>query len=259
MTQNRFFGLQTFEPIPDEWAATIAAKGWGRVRVEGTRYDELMAQCQKYSLWPLWILRRGQEATVPSGIDVEIGNECNAGCAPDWPKMTPTEYAAWVSEAAPSLLGRGNTVYVGAANNTSPSGIEWTRDVLARLTDLPQLRVSFHRYPDPDQDPLKPKKGYRTLADEDAAILDCVKGRRWAISEAGLVDVTYRDWSSWKYFGKRRTRLAVDGHRTQAARFKRLGADWYCVYQLNSSATEHYGIRRLDETWTASADLPGLL
>jgi hypothetical protein len=252
VTQNRFFGLQTFEPIPDEWAATIAAKGWGRVRVEGVRYDDVMAQCQKHTLWPLWILRRGQEATVPSGIDVEIGNECNAGCAPDWPKLTPAEYAAWVSAAAPSLLGRGNTVYVGAANNTSPAGIAWTRDVLALLPMHPRLRVSFHRYPDPDQDVSKPKKGYKTLADEDRAILDCVKGRRWALSEAGLVDATTRDWSSWKYFGKKHTRLAVDGHRWQAARFKRLGADFYVVYQMQGE----YGIRRPDGTWKQAADLP---
>ena len=260
---NRFLGLQTFGEIPEPWAAEIAARGWGRVRVEGTNYAPIMAQCQKYDLWPLWILDRGEHLTCPSGIDVEIGNEHNAGCTREpgrapWPKLAPIDYAAWVLEAWPTLLAAGCTVYVGAANNTSVSALAWTRDVLARLPYHPQLRVSFHRYPGGDQRPDVPQKGHSNIAAEDAAILDVVKGRRWAISEAGLTDTSFRDWSSWRYFGKRRTRLAVDGHRWQAARFKRLGAEFYCVYQLNSSATEHYGIRTPDGLWLAAANLPTL-
>ena len=264
--QDRYWSLNTFGEIPDPWAAEIASRGWGRVRVEGTDYAAVMAQCQRHELWPLWILDRGEHLTCPSGIDVEIGNECNDGCAREpgrapWPKLSPADYAAWVLEAWPTLLAAGCTVYCGAANNTSVPGLAWTREVLARLPFHPQLRVSFHRYPmnGTNQRPDVPQKGHHSMAAEDAAILDCVRGRRWAITEAGLVDATYRDWGSWKYFGKKRATTAVDGHRWQAARFQRMGADFYCVYQLNSSATEHYGVRRLDGTWTASAALPSLL
>lgn len=254
--KERFWGLQTFELLPDPWAGEIARRGWGRVRVQGTDYGRIMAQCQKYEIWPLWILRRGEESTVPGGISCEIGNECNAGCegTPPWPALSAADYAAWVLEAWPVLLAKGCTAYAGAANNTSPAGIAWTRDVLARLPFHPQLRVSFHRYPDPDQDVSKPKKGHKSIAAEDAAILDCVKGRRWGILEAGLLDVIYRDWSSWRYFGKKRTRLALAGHLDQAARFKRLGADAYVVYQVQGE----FGVRNADGTWKLTADLPRL-
>jgi hypothetical protein len=161
-------------------------------------------------------------------------------------------YAAWVLEAWPALLAKGNTVYVGAANNTSPSALAWTRDVLARLPTHPQLRVSFHRYPDPDQDVTKPKKGFKTLAEEDAAILACVQGRRWAISEAGLVDASGS--TGWWFWRRRWERKAVDGHLAQAARFARLGADFYVVYQLQGE----YGIRTVGGQWKPAADLPTL-
>jgi hypothetical protein len=52
----------------------------------------------------------------------------------------------------------------------------------------------------------------------------------------------------------------VDGHRAQAARFKRLGAEYYVVYQIQSAPNpndgEQYGIRSADGTWKATANLP---
>jgi hypothetical protein len=260
---NRILGLQTFELLPDPWAAEIAARGWGRVRVEGTDYARVMDQCQTYDLWPLWILDRHEEYGCPSGIDVEIGNEQNDGCGPKWPRLSPAQYAAWVMDAWPTLRDKGCVVYVGAANNTSVPGLAWTADVLSRLRDEhgqplyhPNLRVSIHRYPmHDDQKPAMPQKGHATIAAEDAAILACVRGRRWAISEAGLLDVQYRDWGSWRYFGKQRWRRAVDGHRWQAARFRRLGADYYVVYQLQGE----YGVRTADGQWKPAADLPSLV
>jgi hypothetical protein len=255
---DRFWGLNTFEEIPEGWAEEMAARGWGRVRVEGTNYGPIMAQCQRNDLWPLWILARGQETDCPSGIDVEIGNEDNAGCD-KWPQLSSADYAAWVLEAWPVLLAKGCTVYVGAANNMSPSAHAWLREVLARLPVHPQLRVSCHRYPDGDQDVTKPKAGYKSLAAEEAAWLDVVRGRRWAITEAGLVDASGS--TGWWFWRKRWTRKAVDGHRTQAARFRKMGADFYVVYQMQDGppgSREQYGIRTVGGTWKAQADLPSL-
>lgn len=252
---NPFFGLQTFGEIPEEWAVLLSAKGWGRVRVEGTAYDAVMAQCQRHGLQPLWVVRPGQEADVPSGIAVELGNEMNAGCEgnPPWERLSSSDYAAWVLRVYEGLINRGCTVYVGGANNTSGSGLQWTREVLAHLPYMPGLRVSFHRYPDGDQDPQKPKTPWHSMAEEDAALLDVVRGRKWGISEAGLLD--YQKTSGWWFWRKTVTRKAVDGHRWQAERFKRLGAEFLICYQLQGS----YGIRRSDGTWTAVADLPALV
>ena len=239
-------------------ATELFARGWVGVRVEGTNYGPVLAQCQKHHFAPLWILDRGQEASVPGGIACEVGNECNAGCGPRWQKLSSADYTAWVLEAWPVLRAKGNVCYVGAANNTSPSGIQWTKEVLAKLPMHPDLRVSFHRYPDGDQNVTKPKKGYASLAAEDAAILDCVRGRRWAISEAGLVDCTTT--SGFWFWKKTVMRTAVAGHRTQAARFRRLGADFYVYYQMQDEGgqTSGYGVRGNDGLWKATANLPTL-
>jgi hypothetical protein len=211
-----------------------------------------MDQCRRRGFRPLWILDRGEHLTCPSNVDVEIGNECNDGCD-KWPKLTPKEYADWVLEAWPHLLAKNCIVYVGAANNTSVPALAWTKDVLSRLPVHPNLRGSIHRYMmnPKDQRPDVPQKDHASIPAENAAILDCFRGRRWGLSETGIMDVEYRDWSSWRYFGKKRVRLAVDGHRWQAKRFKDLGADFYVVYQIHGE----YG-QFVNGKWSATSNLP---
>jgi hypothetical protein len=258
-----FWRICTSAPICEFEATGITTRKWRGIRVEGTNYDDVLAQCQQYGWRPLWILHRGEEHTVPGGIEVEVGNECNAGCEgdPPWPKLTPAEYVAWVKEVWGVLEAKGNTVYVGAINNTSPGALAWLREVLAALPRHPRLRVSLHRYADADQDVTTPKKGHRSIEEEDRAIVSCVNGRGFGISEAGLIDATYRDWSSWKFFGKKRVRRAFDGHRWQAERFRKLGADFYVVYQMHDGNgpgwINNLGILRFDGvTWKDTANLP---
>lgn len=253
--------LNTFESIPEEWAETISAKGWRRVRVEGTDYDRVLTQCVEHDLKPLWILDRYQHLTFPGHHSAEIGNECNNGIG-RWPRLTPVEYAAWVREALPVLNAKGCEVYVGSINNFSKEAMDWLRAVLALLTPAERaaVRLSAHRYLDPDQRVDKPKQGFSSLAAEERYWLATVQDRPWAVTEAGIVDATYRDWSSWKYFGKLRTRLAVDGHAAQAARLFRLGAEFYCVYQMQDATgtafDDRCGIKTVDGRWKATADLP---
>lgn len=250
---NHRLCLNTFAHLSDDDLSGLLARGWGRVRVEHEDFARVKAQCEPRGIAPLFILRPGEEDRVPEATMCELGNECNAGCAPDWERMTPRAYADWALRAWEILLPRSCTLYVGAINNLSPSALAWLREVLSYLPTHDQLRVSAHRYSDPDGDVTHAKKGFRSLAAENRAWLDVVAGRHWAITEAGLVDAYYRDWSSWKYFGKRRLRTAADGHRWQATRFLDLGADFYTVYQLHDGAgtdwIDRLGIRAQSGAW----------
>lgn len=261
--RDRFWRLQTFELIPDEWAAGLVLRDWGGVRVEGTNYGAIMAQCQRHALWPLWILDRGEHLTVPGGIDCEIGNECNAGIG-KWPRLSPQEYSAWVREAAPVLRAKGCQVYIGALNNQSKEAMNWLRDVLALIPpdERRRLRLSTHYYLDPDMDTSKPKHGFKTLAEQDAYWIATTQGLPWAHTEGGIVDASYRDWSSWRYFGKKRERKAVDGHRALARRLRLLGCEFYTVFQVNDGPGDGFdnrcGIRTVGGQWKPTADLPRL-
>lgn len=253
--------LQTGEEIPESWAWDLEARTWTGVRVEHQDYTTILGQCHRHGFRPLWILRPDEEQGCPREIDVELGNEPDIGCSgnPPWPKMTSDAYAAWVLKAWPTLCAKGCTVYVGAISNPYPGTLNWLKAVLAQLPIHDRLRVSLHRYPDGDQDPTVPKKGYSSLAAENAAILATVAGRKWAVSEAGLTDYT---WTTGFWFWKKsHTRLAVDSHRLQAQRFKALGVDFYVVYQLNDDPNPRnpqYGVRTVAGAWKATSTLPTL-
>jgi hypothetical protein len=256
-TPEAYWRMQTFDWINEAEAAELQRRKWAGVRVEGTNYDVVMDQCRRYNLRPLWILDRGEHKACPGHIDVSLGNEQNDGCGKKWPKLTPREYSDWVLDAWPTLRDKGCVVYVGEANNTSVSGLAWTREVLSRLPFHPQLRLGIHRYPKnpKDQRPETPQDGHRTIAEENAAILDVARGRTIGLTEAGLMDVQFRSWAFDRYFGKRRWRLAVDGHRYQAKRFLDLGSMVYVVYQIHSGGDDLYG-QFVSGKWSATSNLP---
>ena len=259
-TPEAFWRMQTFDWFDEGEAAELQRRQWKGVRVEGTNYAVVMDQCRRYGFRPIWILNRGEHKTCPGNIDVCVGNENNDGCGDKWPRLTAKDYSDWVLDAWPTLRDKGCIVYAGEANNTSVSGLAWTKDVLSRLPFHPQLRGSIHRYMmhPKDQRPEVPQKGHASIAAEDAAILDCFRGRQFGLTETGIMDVQYRSWSWDKYFGKVRWRLAVDGHLWQAKRFKRLGATMIVVYQIHSGGDDLYGVF-VDGQWNAAANLPTLL
>jgi hypothetical protein len=258
---NHRLCLQTFGRLSESDLQVVAGHGWGRGRVEHGDFDFVREQYLARGITPLWILRPGEESGVPEASMVEVGNENCAGCAPDWERMEPRDYAAWALRVWETLIERSCTVYVGAINNPSPSALAWLTEVLRHLPKHDQLRVSLHRYSDPDMDVTKPKRGHRTLAAEDAAILRAVDGRRWAITEAGLVDAWYTTGFWW--WKQARLRKALDGHRWQAQRFLRLGADFYTVYQLHDGPTTAFidqcGIMDRNGVVKETATLPLLI
>ena len=251
---NRVFGLQTFGEIPEEWAETIAAKGWGRVRVEGAAYDAVMAQCQRYSLWPVWIVKSEAEAaTVPSGIDVELLNE------PDLAGWTPQRYNAFVRSVYDTLAAKGNTVYAGCVSNQSKANHAWLKSALAGLP--PDVRASGHRYPDADQDPNTPKKGYRNRSDELRGWMDAIGGRKFAITETGFHTAPYSTgWWLWKKRGQRTDADVARFLLREYGIWKAAGADYVVTYQINdgpgSGWLDRYGIRTVDGRWKTAANLP---
>jgi hypothetical protein len=255
--REAFWTLQTYSELPDGWLPDLVNFGWTRFRVEGDQYDAVMAQCRKYDRVPLWTIFPAQREAVPDGIDIEIGNENNAGCD-KWPQLTAAQYRQWVLDCLPVLWAKGCTVWVGAINNMSPDAHAWLREVLLGLPFDQRLGVTGHRYCDPDMDVTKPKKGYKSLAAEEAAWLDVVKGRRWGWSECGLVDAS--GTSGFWFWKKHWTRKAIDGHRAQAARVKRMGGEFYTVWQINdgpnSDFTNHCGIRTMNGQWKDTAKVP---
>lgn len=258
---NYRVGLNTFGVLGDDDLARVLATGWGRVRVEHGNFEAVQVQCKAVGLSPLHILRPGEEVDVPEASIVEVGNENNAGCAPDWERMAATDYAAWALKVFETLLPRSCTVYVGAINNPSASALAWLSDVLSRLPKHDQLRVSLHRYSDADQDVTRPQKGHRSVPAEDAAILRVCDGRPFAVTEAGLVDAWYTTGFWW--WKKARLRKALDGHLWQARRFLNLGADFYIVYQLHDGPTsawiDNLGIVDRHGVLKETARLPLLL
>jgi hypothetical protein len=252
--QDRFYGIEMFGAIPNPWAETLAAKGWGRVRVEGTAYLDVILQCQQHALWPLWVIKSKAEAdAVPGGIDVEILNE------PDLAGYTPAAYAAFVMSVYPILSMKSCCVYAGCVSNQSKSNHQWLKAALAGLPA--DVRASGHRYPGTDQDPTFPKEGYSTRAAEMAGWTDAIGGRRFAITEIGFNTAPYyTGWWLWKRTHQRTDAEVLKFLKYESAIWKAAGAEFVVVYQLNdgpgSGWLDRYGIRTTSGTWKPSADLP---
>jgi hypothetical protein len=254
MAPNRFIGLQTFGEVPEPWAADIAAQGWGRVRVEGTDYASVLAQCQRQSLWPIWVLKSAEEAAaVPGGIDVELLNE------PNLAGYSPARYQAWAWSVLPALFAKGCTVYAGCVSNQSKADHAWLK---AALTGLPiAVRASGHRYPDSDQDPNRPKAGYGNRSDELRGWRDAIGGRRFAITEIGFHTAPYSTgWWLWKKRGQRTDEDVLRFLIRECGIWKAAGADFSIVYQLQDGPgagwIDRYGVRTAAGQWKTAAALP---
>jgi hypothetical protein len=145
-------------------------------------------------------------------------------------------------------------VYAGAVSNFTPGAIEWLRQALQGVP--PEIRASIHRYPDADQDPNRPKKGFPTLQAEMAAFKAAIGGRRWACTEFGFHTAPYK--TGWWIFSTthRRTDTEVMTFLKQwFARFKAAGAEFGIVYQLHDGIPDtwmnRYGMRGTDGRWKA--------
>ena len=249
------FGLNTFGLIQEEWAKTIAAKGWMRVRVEGTDYVRVNEQCARAGLKPLWILKTPEEVQlVPPGSEVEILNEPNF-------TMSPSAYQALVRSWLPALEAKNCIIYAGCVSNQSKADHAW---IHAALSGLPaHIRASGHRYPGTNQDPNIAKKGYTNRAAELAGWLSAINGRKFAMTEIGFHSAPWTTgWWFWRKRGQRTDGEILAFLHAEYTRYLTAGAEFVITYQLNDgpspSYLDHYGIRTLDGVWKPQADLPHL-
>ena len=195
-------GLETFSPLADETELdAIAANGYKVARVEAPvalsagvlssnppakavqdltdYYATTKAQYAKFDLTCHWVIEPQEAPYVLAGSSVDFMNEMNVG----WrgkPRMTAAHYRAELETALDQLLPRGVTVYAAVASDTDTSAVAWTKAILAGLP--PEVRACYHRYPN-QNDPTKPKKGWKTRAAESAGILDANGGRPFIVSE----------------------------------------------------------------------------
>jgi hypothetical protein len=204
----------------------------------------MIDEAEAAGLRPLVIVRDGvQLEQLPDGIDVELKNE------PDLNGPTPAVYAQFVSEAA-KIAHRGRqTLWVGAVSNLNRRGLEY----LKNLGELPaDVGVSVHRYGDGTFE--NPHDGFPSRDAEVAALRAIIGDRPFGVSEFGYPKHRY-GWGPFS--GQITPEHAALFIRQEIAFWRRHGAAWSIVYQLNDGPTDsradRYGIRAFDGTWRPAA------
>jgi hypothetical protein len=234
-------GMQTFQPTP--WINDLIEKKWDLVRVENL---DRASEVNEQGIKPLWIIRPEDADIVDRGSIVEILNEPDIGTG--WGKYTPVEYHELVMSCYPKLKDRECTIYAGSISNFSKNNLDWLAEFIPGLP--PDIRISAHRYPDPDQDRTKAKKGFKTRTEELAYFKSIIGPRRFGITEFGFQHLPYK----WKTCFRTKW-LTYEEHarivETEFLYWEVAGADLAVYYQIQSDPRigDGYGARDKDGNW----------
>jgi hypothetical protein len=256
--------MQTGNIVDAQDTAVLTANAWGRVRVQGRNYDDVMLWCQAHQLVPVWVLWPDQVHEVPCGSDVELYNEPDCGCAgtPPWPKLSPAQYREDLLAAYPTLQARGCTIYAGSVTNISPPALSWLTQMLVGVPG--DVGVATHRYSDGGtKSATTPRRPYATRSAEFAALKAAIGSRRWAVTEFGYHTARQSRYGGWlgKWLGFRLTdQQVVENVRLDLLYYKAAGADFAVAYQWldgpNDEPLHRYGARRLDGTYKPWVEVP---
>jgi hypothetical protein len=217
--------------------------------VDAPRSAALVAELAGWPVW--WLANRETLPHVPNGSHVTILNE------PNLHGWSATRYALYLRRCLEVADAKGCTLWAGSVANLSATDLTWLRSLLRQVPEI--THVDVHWYPrEQDQDPRRPKPGFRSLEAQFWTLTETLAGRAWTCSEFGIHQAPMtRGWWLWKST----TRL---GQREQKARLA-----WMCdileshgctagfIYQLNDGPTDtpedRRGIRMAGGTWKASA------
>lgn len=211
-----------------------------------------------------------QVGLVPEGVkDIELRDLPDldpSGLEPLLTKgTTPASYAAALNDVAPLVKAKGLRAWVGMTG-TSPSDLT-TLQAFLKLVD-PIYGVSIHRYP--PKFATTWEASYMSSREEEAAALKVVlRGRPFAVCEAGYSQGPQARWWQWLYayhwhLSDAQLSDALAGER---AYWEREGAAFLCIYQENDApgqcarhpqfpSGDEFGVRRADGSWKPSALVP---